>query len=482
LLALAGGAAGIALAAVGVELIRTLGLGTARDSFAIAIDARVLAFAFAAAVITGLLFGLFPVISLARGRPIEVLKEGGRGSGGSRSARSTRRVLAVVQMAMAVTLLAGAGLLIRSFVAVQHQNPGFSTDNVLSATIDLPESRYKDAASQTGFYDRLLDEARALPGVKSAGLVSSVPFSGNDGSASYLIDGVDPKGGLTPHGYVQMVDEDFFSALQIPILQGRSFARSDGPDAPRVAVIDELLAQKYFHGENAIGKRIAFEFETTDAAKTKWMTIVGVVPTIKHDRLSEQTIKETIYFYYRQQPFRTATLALRTEQAPETLVAPLRAALLRVDPDQPVYDIRTMTERVALSLDDRRTPMLLLMLFAAVALALSAIGIYGVLAFSVASRTGELGVRMSIGASSADILKLVLADGARLAATGLAIGLAGSLALSQLIKTQLFGVGIVDPLTLAGVVAVLVATAFVACWLPARRAARIAPIEALRYE
>ena len=482
LLALAGGVAGIAFAGLGVRLIRTLGLGTPGNMFSISIDLRVLAFALVAAVATGLLFGLFPVISLARGRPVEALKEGGRGSGGSRSARATRRVLAVVQMAMAVALLAGAGLLIRSFIAVQRQDPGFSTDNVLSATIDLPDNRYKDDASQAHFYDRVLDEVRALPGVKSAGLVSSVPFSGNDGSASYIIDGVQAQGGITPHGFVQMVDEDFFRSLQIPVLQGRTFARSDAQDAPRVAVIDELLAKKYFRGESPIGKRIAFEFDNTDAAKTKWMTIVGVVPTIKHDKLSEQTIKETIYFYYRQQPFRQATLALRTEQAAQSLTAPLRAALQRVDPDQPAFDIRTMSERVALSLDDRRTPMLLLMLFAAVALALSAIGIYGVLAFSVSSRTGELGVRMSIGASSKDILKLVLADGARLAAIGLVLGLAASLALSQLIKAQLFGVAVVDPLTLSGVTAVLGLTALIACWLPARRAARVDPIAALRKE
>jgi hypothetical protein len=201
-----------------------------------------------------------------------------------------------------------------------------------------------------------------------------------------------------------------------------------------------------------------------------WYTIVGVAGTVKRNKLYELTNKETYYYYYQQQPERSSTLALKTGMAPDALVGPLRAALLRIDPEQPIYDVKTMQERIRTSLDDRRTPMLLLGLFAALALALSAIGIYGVLAFSVASRTGELGVRMSIGAQRSHILRLVLADGARLAGIGLGIGLIGSLALSQLVKTQLYGVGAVDPLTLIGVVLVLAATAFVACWLPARRA------------
>jgi predicted permease len=482
LLAFGGGAIGVGFAWAGVALIAALGLGAPSDSFSIAIDARVLAFAFAAALATGLLFGLFPVISLVRGRSLDALKEGGRGNSTGPAARSLRNTLVVVQTAMAVALLGVAGLLIRSFVEVQRQDPGFTTDNVLSASIDLPASRYADDASRGIFYDRLLDEVRALPGVMSAGLVSSVPFSGNDGSASYLVEGLDASRTTMPHGYVQMIDEDFFSALKIPVLRGRAFTRADAPGTPLVAVVDELLVKKYFRDKDPIGQRVAFDYDTTGGGKTKWLTIVGVVPTIKHERLSEQTSKETIYFYYRQQPFEQATLALRTEQSPSALVAPLRAALLRVDPEQPVYDIRTMSERVALSLDSRRTPMLLLMLFAGVALALSAVGIYGVLAFAVALRTGEIGVRLSLGAKRRDIVRLVLGDGGRLTALGLALGLAGAVAIALAMRAQLFGVGVADPTTLAAVVAVLGATALVACWLPARRAARIDPIVALRHE
>jgi predicted permease len=480
LLAIAGGAVGLIIAQWCVQLIRLLGFDGGDHGFTIGLDAGVVLYTLALALCTGLLFGLFPAVALWRESAYEVLKEGGRSSGGSRSARSTRRVLVIVQMALAVTLLAGAGLLIRSFVRLQEASPGFDTQSVLSVRLDLPQNRYKDAAAVVQFYERALAAVRALPGVSSAGLVSSMPFTNNNSQSSYFIDGREPAAGESvPHGFVQVVDEDFFKAMQIPLLQGRGFSTGDSADAGKVVVIDDVLAKKYFgDAAKALGQRIGQE----DSKKGPWYTIVGVAGTIKRNKLYELTNKETYYFYYRQRPERSSTIALKSDLTPTALIAPLRAALLSIDPEQPIFDIKTMRERIRTSLDDRRTPMLLLGLFAAVALALSAIGIYGVLAFSVASRTGELGVRMSIGAQRGDILKLVLADGARLAGLGLGIGLIGSLALSQLIKTQLFGIGAVDPLTLAGVVAVLAGTAFVACWLPARRAAQLDPIEALRHE
>ncbi|HEY2394916.1 MAG TPA: ABC transporter permease [Rudaea sp.] len=482
LLALIGGAAGIALAAAGVAMIRTLGLGGQTDSFSIELDLPVLLFSLLLALATGLIFGLFPLLSLARTRTAEALSEGGRGNSAGPASRRLRNALVVAQTAMAVALLGVAGLLIRSYLHVQQESPGFVSDNVLSAMIVLPQNRYPDNASQARFYERLLDETRALPGVKSVGLVDNMPFSGNDGSGSYIIDGRDRGDGATPHGYQQVIDEDFFKSLQIPILAGRTFTAQDTATAPPVAIIDEILAKKYFAGQDPVGKRVSIDYNSTDPAKTKWMTIVGVVGTVKRDRLSEQTSKETIYVYYKQQPDSLATLALRTDMAPAALVAPLRAVLRRIDPDQPVFDIKTMSERIALSLDDRRTPMLLLMLFAGVALALSAVGIYGVLAFAVALRTGEIGVRLSLGAQRSDILRLVLRDGGRLTALGLGLGLAGAIAIGLAMRAQLFGVGVADPATLLGVVLLIGATALVACWLPARRAARITPIEALRHE
>jgi predicted permease len=345
--------------------------------------------------------------------------------------------------------------------------------------VDLPENRYKEKPAVAQFYERALAQIRALPGVKSAGAVSAMPFSNNNSSGSYYIEGLTQAAGeAAPHGFVQVVDEDFFKTMQIPLIQGRWFAPSDSATAEKVLVIDEVLAKKYFPNTSPIGKRIT----QSDKQKGPWFTIVGVVGTVKRNKLYELTNKETYYYYYQQEPDRSATLAVRTALAPNALVTPLREALLKIDPEQPIFDIQPMDERIRTSLDDRRTPMLLLLLFAAVALVLSAIGIYGVLAFSVASRTGELGVRMSIGANRSDILKLVLRDGARLTGIGLGIGLAGSLALSQLMKAQLFGIGIIDPITLVSVIAVLAATALLACYLPARRAARVDPIEALRHE
>jgi len=467
--------------AVAASVIRNLGLGGQTGGFNVTIDASVLVFSLLLALATGFVFGLFPLLSLARNRPAEALSEGGRGNSAGPAARRLRNALVVAQTAMAVALLGVAGLLIRSYVHVQQQNPGFVSDNVLSAMIDLPKNRYPDDASQARFYDRLLEEARALPGVKSAGLVNNMPFSGNNGSGSYLVEGRDRSKGDTPHGYQQTIDEDFFKSMQIPVLAGRTFTTQDTETSPLVVIVDEILAKKYFPGQDPIGKRISNNYDD-DPAKTKWMTIVGVVGTVKRQRLSEETTKETIYAYYKQEPEAYATLALRTEMAPSALVAPLRAALRRIDPDQPVFDIKTMSERIALSLDDRRTPMLLLMLFAGVALALSAVGIYGVLAFAVALRTGEIGVRLSLGAQRRDILRLVLGDGGRLTALGLVLGIAGAIGIGLAMRAQLFGVGVADPATLLGVVVLIGATALVACWLPARRAARIAPIEALRYE
>jgi predicted permease len=305
-------------------------------------------------------------------------------------------------------------------------------------------------------------------------------FTDDESAGAYFIEGRELSDAQpAPFGYIQWIDEDFFKTLQIPLLQGRSFLVSDDASAEKVVIVDELFAKKYFPHASPLGKRIAMRGVKNERV---WKTIVGVVATVKRNKLDEDADIETIYTNFHQEPTRSFTLVMKTRLAAAELIGPLRAALRKVDPEQAVFDIKTMHERIDGSLDDRRTPMLLLLLFAGVALALSAIGIYGVLAFSVASRTGELGVRMSIGANRSDLLKLVLRDGARLTGIGLAIGLAGSLALSQLMKAQLFGVGVVDPITLLSVIVVLGMTALLACYLPARRAAGVDPIEALRHE
>jgi predicted permease len=479
LLALTGGAAGIFVALACIRLIHGLGLDGARHGFSVDLDGSVLAFTLISTLLVGLLFGLAPLAMIARARPADVLKQGARGSVGSHTASRLRNGLVIVQITFAVILLAGAGLLIHSFALIRQQNPGFNSDDVISATVHLPVNRYKDSYAATPFYERLLAGVRALPGVQSASVTNAILFVDDDTSA-YFIEGRDVSDAQPPPlGHNDTIDEDYFRTLQIPLLRGREFLTSDDVNAPKVVIVDELFARKFFPGESVLGKRIAMRDVNNERI---WQTIVGEVATVKRNKLYEDTRTETIYSNFSQNPTRVFNVVMKTRLVAAELIGPLQAILQTVDPEQAVFDIKTMHERIDSSLDDRRTPMLLLMLFAGVALALSAIGIYGVLAFSVASRTGELGVRMSIGASRSDILKLVLVDGARLAGLGLAIGLAGSLALSQLMKSQLFGVGVVDPLALVSVVVVLAMTALLACYFPARRAASVDPIEALRQE
>ena len=478
----AGALVGVALAYFGVKaLAMALGIDVENGQFEFTIDAAVLAYSIGVALVVGVVSGLFPVASMWGARPFEVLKEGGRNAGGGRSAKATRNVLVVAQMALAVTLLVGAGLMLKSFSNLMKVTPGFTADGVLTARIDLSDAKFKDDKAKTAFFDRLLAEARAIPGAKSVGIITGLPFSQNDGTASYAIEGQERVEGQSgPHGHIRVVDEDYLKALDIPLLSGRAFQPNDTADAAGVVLIDEYMAKTQFPNGTPIGRRITLDDRTSPTAK--WFTIVGVVGTVKHSKLAEDVKKETYYFYYKQLAPPQAELALKTDLATASMIQPLRDALRRVDPDQPLYDIKTLDDRVRVSLADRRAPMQLLLLFAAVALILSAIGIYGVLAYAVASRTGELGVRMAIGAQKQDILGLVLKQGGRLAAVGLGIGLVGSFALTRMMQAQLFGVSASDPLTFVVVIAVLGAVALLACWLPARRAAAVNPIEALRYE
>lgn len=324
----------------------------------------------------------------------------------------------------------------------------------------------------------IIDAARALPGVSAAGLVDARPMSGSDSSSTYAITG-HPNNGASPHAFARTVDVDYFKAMRIPLLRGRTFTAADWTGKNKVAVVDELFAHKRFPNGDVLGQTLDLD---RPGVTGEHYTIVGVVGTVKNGELGENVTQETYYLDFGQQPMSTVALVLRTTGAPGALAGPLRAALHGVDPDQPLFDVMTLDQRVQLSLTGRRVPMQLFGAFAALALLLAAIGIYGVLAFAVAQRTGEFGVRMAIGASAADIRRNVLGNGARLISLGLGIGVIGALALGLILKNQSFGVGSIDLPSLAVVVGVLAATAFVACWLPARRAARVSPTEALRYE
>lgn len=483
-LALAGAMAGIAVAHACLQLLDVLNLTQSPLRSAIGIDAPVLAFTLGVSVLTGLVFGLFPAFSQSAGKPYEVLKEGGRGNTGGRAARATRNVLVMVQIALCVTLLVGAGLMMKSFDRLQDESPGFQHDGLITLRLDLPAGKYPDDGAIVRFYGDALRELRAIPGVTQAAYVSNLPFGQSTWQSSYVVEGQELATGMaSPHGYSRIADEAFFQSLEIPLLAGRYFTQADSADAARVVIVDELLAKKYFP-DGAIGKRIR---RTGDEAGNPWWTIVGVVGTVKHANLASDVTKEAYYFPYQQAEYvrygsRGGFFVVKTDLPAGGLIQPIRDAVLRADPEQPVYDIRTLDERIALSLQGRRAPMLLLVLFAGVALALSAVGIYGVLAYAVAQRTGELGVRLAIGAQRGDVVRMVLAQGGRIALIGLLAGLAGALALGGFLSSQLFGVSRFDPWTFLAVVLLLGSVALLACWLPARRAARVDPIVALRYE
>ncbi len=486
LLALIGAVIGIAIAWLGLKALAVLGLAQGPLQAQIGIDASVLTFALLLTTLAGIAFGLFPALTQSGARVFETLKESGRGNAGSRRAQAVRSVLAAVQIALCATLLVGAGLLLRSFDQVQNVDPGFEREGRISVRVSLADQAYPADADIERFVDRALAELRALPGVSDAAFANHLPFGMSSSSASYQIEGSGQgTDQAAPHGYWRIVTDQFFQAMDVPLRAGRFFNESDRRDGAGVVIIDELLARKHFGDGEAIGRRLR-AFGSQD--DQDWLTIVGVVGAVHQADLAQAVDKETYYFPHRQFPYQAMNVSgsgyfVVTTGLPAGALAPLmRDAVLRIDPEQPLFDIRTLDERIALSLQGRQAPMLLLSLFAGVALLLSAIGIYGVLAWSVAQRTGELGVRMAIGAQRSDVVRMVLGHGSRIAGIGLLVGLAGALALGGFLGSQLFGVSRFDPLTFLAVILVLAAVALFACWLPARRAARVSPLQALRYE
>ena len=475
-LSLLGGVAGLLLGLAGVRGLVALGSQQVPGMTTATIQPAVLAFTMGLALVTGLVFGLVPALVVLRGNTWSLLKDDStRGSSG-RSTGLTRSVLVVAETAFALVLLVAAGLLLKSFMKLQSVDPGFTTENVLTAQIALPAARYPDPATRRAFWIRLVEAARALPGVTSAGLTSNVPFNGMVSSGSYSIVGYTPGPTETaPHGRQEVVGGDYFAAMHIPLIEGRFFNDGDTADSPGVVVVDQFMANKYFPHRSALGRQVKRGGPDSPA-----FTIIGVAGTINSIDLGQPVTKERIYRPATQQSPPAMALVLKTGLDPQTLVGQVRGAVRGIDPEQPVADVRTLDQWVSRSLELRRTPAMLLALFGSVALVLSAIGIYGVLAFSVAQRGREFGIRQALGADRAAILTLVLKQGLMTAGVGIVLGLIASAAVSRFMQTMLFGVDRHDPAVFVGVTIVLFVVAAAACYIPARRATRIDPMVALR--
>ncbi len=487
MLALFGGVAGVLLAIWGVDLLKSIGMQTVPRLREVNVDLRVLAMTFAVSVGTGIVFGLVPGLTSAKPELTESLKEGSRGSTSSRRRNRLRNGLVIAELALALVLLVGAGLLMKSFARLQNVDPGFNPKNVLTAEIALPALKYPSEEGSpaylggkktSDFFIELNRRVRALPGVEysAAGLV--LPLSGSNTDSSFAIEGrtlqPDEPG---PDEELRVVTPDFFRVLQIPLKQGRFFTDGDNADAPQVVIINEALARKFWPNGDALGKRITLDDPRKDP---RWITIVGIVGNIRH-RALEQEPQPEYYFPHAQGPPREMVLTVRTTQDPRSLAALVRREVAAIDPDQPIANVRTLEQVISASVGPRRLSVVLLGVFAGVALLLASVGIYGVMSYLVVERKHELGVRMALGAQRADLLRLVIGHSLKLVFIGLAFGLFLALCSTRILSALLYSVGAFDAATFGFVALSLSAAALLASYIPALRATRADPMIALTH-
>ncbi|HEY9285305.1 MAG TPA: ABC transporter permease [Pyrinomonadaceae bacterium] len=476
-LSCAGGALGLLVAFWGLDALRALDPGNIPRLQNVGMDARVLAFTFAVSMLTGVLFGLAPALRGSKINLNETLKEGGRGTVGG-GHRRLRNALVVSEVALSLVLLVGAGLLIRSFGRVQKVEPGFVPQGVLSMRLSSAGTSYAGERSLT-FYEELLGRVRALPGVEAAGTASILPLGGGIGWGSITIEGYVPTTGQSQiQADQRTASEGYFEAMKVPLVAGRFFGAHDTKESAPVAIVDEHMARTYWPGADPVGKRIKRGGADGDAP---WLTVVGVVASVKQYALDADS-RVTLYVPQRQSPSGTMYVVARTSGDPAAAAASVAREVRAMDASVPIYDIKTMEQRLSESLARRRFAMSALGLFALVALLLAAVGIYGVMSYSVAQRQHEIGIRMAMGAQRRDVVWLVVGQGMVLAAAGVALGLAGALGLTRLMTGLLFGVTATDPVTFGGVALLLGAATLLACYLPARRATKVDPMVALRYE
>jgi predicted permease len=478
-LAVFGGSLGVLTGIGGVRLLAILGSKELPRGADIHVSGAVLGFSAAVAVATGLIFGSVPVYHLFRRDLNAIFRSQERGGTGERRAMWTRSALVVCQVSLAFLLLIGAGLLTMSFLRLLAVRPGFQPEHVLAARFTMPVSRFPDPPRIRSFTSGLMDKMRAVPGVENAGFTTFLPFSGNSNASVAIIDGyVRAPGENPPVPGWNVIDPGYLQTMGIPLLQGRGFTDADTGDSQKVCLIDEFLVRKYWPKGNAIGAGFR---QSLDSAAPLWR-IVGVVGAVKTLDLSDPKVIGQIYRPLSQLTPRGMHLVVKTSRDSPALAQTLRRELQRADPELALFDVKTMDERIATSMLDRRASMWICLVFAGLALALSAIGIYGVLAYTVTQRTREIGIRLALGAEARDVLNMVIGHGARLAAAGLAIGIVAALALTRLMTKLLFGVKPAEPVVFIVVAAALMAVALFAALIPSLRAIRIRPAVALRYE
>jgi putative ABC transport system permease protein len=480
LLAILGCALGLLLAAWGIRALVAISPADLVNLQGVGLNFKVLALTVAVSLLTGLLFGLAPAFEATRLNLGDALKEGGKGAAGH-SARSSRLrgALVIAEVALALVLLAGAGLLIKSFLRLQGIDPGFKQENVLTMVMRLPGAKYTEDQQMVAFYRKAGERLRALPGVLDAGMVNYLPLYGGLGArTSFTIEGRPaPPDGEGPATDVRVTDATYFRAMGIPLLRGRNFTDSEIAEARHVVLISEAMAKQHFPGEDPIGKRITVPM----SAEPVPTEIVGIVGDVRYESLVDEAYP-TVYMPIPELTYPFMTLVFRTGGDSLHIAPAVRKALLEIDPDQPVSDVRTMDEVMATTVGRARFNTLLLGLFAGLATLLAAIGIFGVMNYSVTLRTREIGLRMALGAQPREVLRLILKQGLLLTAIGIAVGLAGALALTRVMSGLLFGVGSTDPATFAAIALLLTLVSLIACYLPARRATRVNPLIALRYD
>jgi putative ABC transport system permease protein len=481
LLSVFGGAAGLLFAKWGTSMLLALRPENLARLNGIHIDTRVLLFVLVVSLLTGIAFGMAPAWIAARADVAEALKESGRSTTASTMGHSIRRILVISELAVALVLLVGAGLLIKGFSRLRSVNPGFNSSGVITMYLQLPETRYGKIPRQTQFRRELLTRLDTVPGVQVA-MVSDIPLGGNYVGHRLVIDGSPPVAvGGEPLVQTLSVMGDYFHVMQIPLRAGREFTPLDREGQPRVAIVNEEIVREFFPHEDPIGVRICW---AGDVGPPRWMTVIGVVADVKHSGLNQPT-DPAVYTPFSQNDERWRrfmTLAIRARDASPGLVEEVKKQIWSLDGQIPVSDVHAMDELIAVSLAQQRFNMLLLGLFAALALILAAVGIYGAISYSATQRTHEIGIRTALGAQRRDVLRLVMRDGAKIAFLGIAFGIAGALALTRLMASLLFEVKPTDPATFTGVAILLALVALAACYIPARRAMRVDPMVALRYE